>query len=493
MKVKSQPAKVKYLFGPGWQDIRSFLKKLWTRNTQAVLKYNNRYSQYGLLSFQGIFWLMCCLSVTLYGTITFAMISILCLSVLSVAAIAEYIGLFIVRAADTLYLKRKKIFSACPECKERAVLPSYTCPGCGEKHSNLTPGKYGILKRTCNCGQKLPVTFMNGRKELDAYCRSCGHPLSDSENVSICIPVIGGRSVGKTAFITAFSRDFINEVAPDKGWGIKPYDEEKIHIYQEIEQDYHNGTTRMTKRSEDISKASSVSFSFFVSGKHFTPDRLVHIYDIAGEVFTDNSENEIQKQYEYCQGIILMIDPFSIPSVRFQYEKELQPEDIAGIGKAETTGIVDSFFNKLREVTGLSANKMLAIPLAVVISKVDVPGLKSEIGKEAAEALISNQSDISWNAADAEDYLCRRFFIRNDMESLINGINMKFKNNRYFSCSSIGHTRDKGEYEPVGIMEPMEWLFQNADPAMKRQWRDHIYSKTPVSLKESMELERYSN
>ena len=76
----------------------------------------------------------------------------------------------------------------------------------------------------------------------------------------------------------------------------------------------------MTVRPQDITQSSSISFSFFVKNKALKPERLMHIYDIAGEVFTDNNENEVQRQYEYCQGIIFMIDPFAIPTVRARYE-----------------------------------------------------------------------------------------------------------------------------------------------------------------------------
>ena len=72
----------------------------------------------------------------------------------------------------------------------------------------------------------------------------------------------------------------------------------------------------------------------------------------------------MQRQYGYRQGIVLVIDPFSIPEVRFQFEELLEPEDIAGIGRADINGIINAFLTKLREVTGLSDNKMSAVPLA---------------------------------------------------------------------------------------------------------------------------------
>ena len=41
------------------------------------------------------------------------------------------------------------------------------------------------------------------------------------------------------------------------------------------------------------------------------------------------------------------------------------------------------------------------------------------------------------------------------MESFVNAIEMKFKNNRFFAASAIGHTRC-WSYNPVGVLEPME-------------------------------------
>src|SRR5699024_11808434 len=140
------------------------------------------------------------------------------------------------------------------------------CPDCGAQHTNLPPGMYGILRRTCSCGRKLPTAFFNGRKKLQAICPNClqrGRTtyLNDRESRPLCIPVVGGRSVGKTAYITAFSKEFIENVAPAKGIEIEFYNSKKEDIYKEITQDYISGSTRMTDRPQDVNKASSISFS----------------------------------------------------------------------------------------------------------------------------------------------------------------------------------------------------------------------------------------
>ena len=219
----------------------------------------------------------------------------------------------------------------------------------------------------------------------------------------------------------------------------------------------------MTDRPQDVIKQVRFLFSFFVKGAPFSPERLVHVYDIAGEVFTDNSENEIQKQYEYCQGIVLMVDPFAIPKVRNKCEGQLEPEDVAGIGKADINEIVDSFLNKLREVTGMSDKNMSSVPLAVVIGKIDSAGIMDEIGDLAIKSQMDSKPELFKNYYDTMDHLCRKFLKENGMESFINNVDLKFKDNRYFACTAIGHTRDKGQYNPQGVLAPMQWLFGKAD------------------------------
>lgn len=496
MAKDAQPAKKSYFFEKGYQDVRNTIKGAWQRNLISIQNYKDNIAALQGEEFKKrilliIVNVLAILAVLVCGSIITLGITGINILILVVFMSFVYIGFTVVWVADRLYLAKNKIFTACPECKEKSLIPTYICPKCGAKHTNLTPSVYGILKRTCvgedpnaYCGQVLPTTFFNGRRELQAICPSCGCGHSDggliNETVPICIPVVGGRSVGKTAFITAFSKDFIEQIAPGKNWGIDFYNKEKANIYNEITQDYLKGSTRMTDRPQDINRASSISFSFFVKGEQFKPERLVHVYDIAGEVFTDNSENEVQKQYEYCHGIVLMIDPFAIPGVRYRYESELAPEDVAGIGKADINGIINSFLNKLREVTGLSDSKMSTVPLAVVISKTDSAGLFEELGDKAINTMIASDPKKYANKQDIQDYLCRKFLKDNGMEGFLNNVDIKFKNNRFFACSAIGHTRDKGAYQPKGVMEPMEWLFRNADVKMAKSWNDTDFTKKPL-------------
>lgn len=478
--AEPQPAKVSYWFGPGWKQFGTFLHNMWSAEGNSIRICYLNYLSASILTVKGIFWLLASLAVAVFGTIYTAFISVIFIIVLSIFYVLIYLGFSIVWLIDRAYLHRHKIFSACPVCKTKSLIPVYECPDCHAMHTNLVPGKYGIFHRTCNCGKSLGTTFFTGRKNLQAYCPKCGAPLADREDVPICIPIVGGRSVGKTAFITAFSKGFLDDVAPEHGWDTAFYNKEKENIYNDIRNDYQHGTTRMTKSPEDENEVSAVSFSFFLSGKDLKPERLVHIYDIAGEVFTQNAEAEVQKQYEYCQGLVLLLDPFSIPLVRAAYEDEMAPEDKASIGTADIESIVDSFLNKLREVTGLSDKQMFNTPIAIVISKIDSAGLKGELGPTAVNAAMKRFEGRNISEMDAEDYVCRNFLKKYDMADFLKQIDVRFKTNRYFACSAIGHARDHGMYSPVGVMEPMEWLFGYADHVIRSKWKDHSFGKVPI-------------
>lgn len=482
MAKGAQPATRSYFFAKGYTDVWNTIKCAWGYNWESVKKHsyniknNPSETAYGKFGYF-LMHLFAIIAVGVFGSVVTAFMTAVNLGVLIVFMAMIYVGFTVLWVVDRLYLMKNKISSACTECKEKSLIPLYLCPSCGAVHDNLVPSTYGIWQRKCLCGAKLPTNCFNGRKDLESKCPACSLNLDAKESRPLCIPVVGGRSVGKTAFITAFSKDFIESVAPSKGITTEFYNQSKEEIFREITQDYSTGSTRMTQRSGDVNQTSSVSFSFFAKHNLFAPDRLVHVYDIAGEVFTSNDENEVQKQYEYCQGIVFIIDPFAIPSVRNRYYDYLSDVDKTGIGKADINGIIDSFLNKLREVTNLSDKKTASVPLAVVISKVDSVGLCDELGETAVHRLMQSNPERFTNFHETQDYLCQEFLRNNEMESFLNSIRIQFKTNYFFACSAIGHSRDSGQYNPSGVMAPMQWLFSNSDPKMAQVWNDIPFVK----------------
>lgn len=481
--TETQPAKVSYFFGPGWKDLGQYIKLLWKNIRKKCRKCHKDYSSESLLTVKGLFFLVVSISCALFGGLFGGIISALSATILSLFFFLVYAGFGIARLTDTGHLKIRKIYTACPVCKRKSLIPVYQCPNCHAEHTDLRPGRYGILYRKCSCGTKMPTHFVTGRKNLKALCPYCKSDIADRENVVLSVPVVGARSTGKTAFITAFSKDFIEKTAPSLGWKTSFYDGKKEKIFEQIRADYSHGSTRMTERTKNLEGTSSVSFSFFLKGRGLSTERLLHIYDIPGEVFIDGSENEIPYHYEYCQGIVLMLDPFSVPEVQTRFGHLLTAEDKAGIGRTDADTVLDAFSGKIREVTGLSVEKLYDTPIAVVLSKADQPGVREYLGEEAvkrAQKELLKQGIKNVSRADAEDYACRQFLKEMGMQHVLKSMERLSRKHRYFACSAIGHTRDRGAYTPKGVSAPMEWLLTGADPALAKKWNTQTFGKVPV-------------
>ncbi len=478
-KSVSQPAKISYFFGPGWTDLANFFRTFWDLNKEDIKKRRDKFeSGKGIMSFKGAGALISCLFLILFGTFSFVAISTVISIVLGIFFLLVYVFIFLSWFIDRIYLLKNHIFVACPNCKEKYLIPTYICPTCSAKHTKLVPGKYGLFHRTCNCGTKIPSHVLTKRGTLDALCPKCGYTLKGAESVPLYVPIVGGRSAGKTAFITAFSYQFIEDVAPRNGLEISHYNGEYEEFYKnDISSDYLSGTTRMTRTELDINKASSKAFGFFVESKKLKPKRLVQLYDVAGESFIENTENEIQLQYQYCQGIVFILDPFSIPSVRNYIDETVDERDRNSVGTLDSGMVLDAFMNKLREITGQSSTEASSTPVAIVISKQDIKVLNQFIGEELiGEVLDAN--GLGMDAyLDAEDAVCRKFLKENGLANFVSNIEMKFKNNRFFTCSAIGHVRESGRYNPKGVLEPMEWIFGLADSTMRSEWNEHKFGK----------------
>lgn len=142
MKREKQPAKVSYFFGPGWKNLGEFIKIFWNLNRDDVRKRQKKFeSGMGVMSIRGVANLISCFMLILFGTAFFVIISGAVSVILGIAYIIVYILFFIVWLTDRIYLLRKRIFVACPNCKEKYLIPTYRCPNCNRKHTRLNSGK----------------------------------------------------------------------------------------------------------------------------------------------------------------------------------------------------------------------------------------------------------------------------------------------------------------------------------------------------------------
>ena len=92
---------------------------------------------------------------------------------------AEYVVPAVLRGADSAFLGVKNIRMVCPACSERVPYPGYVCPGggCARRHRDVRPGRFGIMRRRCQCGTRMSTLLLFGSSRMAAFCPHCGHPL----------------------------------------------------------------------------------------------------------------------------------------------------------------------------------------------------------------------------------------------------------------------------------------------------------------------------
>ncbi|KHD07857.1 hypothetical protein PN36_13170 [Candidatus Thiomargarita nelsonii] len=440
MSTSTEPAIKSYFFGKGYRDLGAVIKESWERNLDSTKDFFSKIKKDGegwqkALSF--IFWGGAGVSVIIFGTVFFVAVSLFHILLLSSFFLLIYIIFTIVWVTERTYLFFHGFFSVCPHCHEKTVLPEYLCDKCGRIHKKLVPNTYGILFHQCQCGQKLPATFFLNRGRLEARCRGC-HQLLHREHVEskkIFVPILGGPSAGKTAFMFAVVRQLIEKKAAEMGFETAFIDSNTESEYKTIVDQLRKGNVP-TKTVASIPKAFNLALN-----KDGKTKWLLYIYDPAGEAF-ENTENLTAHQYyDYVSGMIMIVDPFSIPAVRRDYENELS-RTWSNINPSQLNieDALNSVLLTLEESFGLSKTGKIKKPLAVVISKADAFGLLGDVDKKSE---LIRQQLIDW-----------------DEGGLIQQIETRFKDVQYFSSSALGRIPDSTskDFVPSHVFEPMSWL-----------------------------------
>jgi hypothetical protein len=57
-----------------------------------------------------------------------------------------------------------------------------------------------VLRRRCQCGNKIPTLLILGGYRMTAMCTTCGRQMSDETGrfSELVLPLLGGQSAGKT-------------------------------------------------------------------------------------------------------------------------------------------------------------------------------------------------------------------------------------------------------------------------------------------------------
>jgi hypothetical protein len=164
--------------------------------------------------------------------------------------------------------------------------------------------------------------------------------------------------------------------------------------------------------------------------------------------------------FGYSDGIIIVIDPLSIPSVRDECLKGGDAKAIENYSHDDVDTIIVQFIQQFSGIVGRSAGKTNAIPVAVLITKSDIKVIMREIGLPVIRAKYNASPDFYENdIVKARNTICREYLLNLGLDNAINNLEGVFSKVHYFPVSAIGHLGKAGKaYEPFGVLEPITWI-----------------------------------
>ncbi len=454
-----EPAFKQYFFRKAFYDYWEVVQKSSEKNLTVLNWVKDR----GLQLFQPnkILWFtwplaLCYIAIVVTGTIAGALaylfFGLVHLTIVAGTAALAITTAYTLMGIEYLLMLKRRISLKCPNgaCHGDISLPYYICPNgsCGAKHENLLPGSYGVFSRQCRCGAWLPTLFLFGRNELNGYCPSCNKSLNSSIGVTrnIHIPIIGGRSAGKSHFLAATMLEIHRSA--DLGRVSVAFPEKKYEKdYAEWKRYFASGNTvnATSLKSPD---------AFLVNLNSGGDDCLLYVYDPAGELFQQTDEMRNQEYFDYVNGIIFLIDPFSLPQVEHRLQKELTAKHLIRPSVLAPQDAYSNLLQILQQQRGVGTRSKKR--LAVVLTKTDALNISDEIQQIAASQPPLKKDDTQ----TAESNAIRIWLEKNGEGNLLRGIERDFKTVSYFYCSPLGRVPDSSTtpFVPNGVLKPLGWL-----------------------------------
>jgi Double-GTPase 2 len=244
---------------------------------------------------------------TLFGAAVAAGCAVIHLLVVAIlAGLARAAGSAL-RGIDSVVLRIRHIKMFCPVCFERVPYPGYVCTGDGHHpHHDVRPGRFGIVRRRCQCGQPMNTLLLFGSAKMSAFCPHCDNLLEHrpGEAPEIVLPFFGAVGAGKTRLL-------FSAVTQLQSWdGTKKL---KAEFADSV-------TTRELAAAEDILRSGTSTWATppelprahvirLSTGKDTC---ILHMFDAAGERFYTAERTRELGYLGKSKTFVLVIDPLSV-------------------------------------------------------------------------------------------------------------------------------------------------------------------------------------
>lgn len=320
-------------------------------------------------------------------------------------------------------------------CNYRNRLPAYRC-ACGRTHHDIRAGRQGAFVRRCECSSLLPTTVLQAATRLVAVCQQCNRPLRTGSAVltDVLIPVFGPPSAGKTRLVLAGMVALAQHLTA-AGGSLRP-------VGPESEDTFRDATTVVESRKQTTKTVADrpppgITLRLTAARRK----ALLHLFDAAGEFFSNREQNSELPFLDDAQGLVFVLDPFSVPAVADDLTGKLasrlaaaQPAEL----HPEQSYLITAQW--LRD-QGVELRRK---PLAVAVVKAD---------------LLLDLPPATGLHPDAESDRIETWLRGKGLDNMLDGAARDFGVVRCFLVSSLSAATDAdGWASPVSPAQPLLWL-----------------------------------
>lgn len=378
---------------------------------------------------------------------------------------------------NRLYAAYYRITIRCPNCHSEMPIPVYPCDRCGTLHDRLWPSVYGVRFHECKgllpdgtvCHNRLPTSDWWGRQRLDRLCPTCGYTLGQGigRETNVHIPIVGGPTAGKSSFLAAAVHELVHIYGPQHNLTAHlPSPEAKAGLGRAVSALKSGQSLEKARDAGDSASAYTVE----IKRRGRRVSSLLYLYDAAGEYFTREERTLRQVYFRYVQGVIFIVDPFSIDQVRAEYSRQLAaaPRDLAPSAE-NLESIYERMLRVMETSQGLHPGKRFSQPVAVVVTKADAFDLEQHIGLPAARALMQRDPRLRLEE-DAINVLVEQYLVRKGAYNFVSSLHGQFSAVKFFSCSTRGYDPD-AHASTTRTLQPLLWIMGEAGALPVRQDR----------------------
>lgn len=312
------------------------------------------------------------------GTVAAAVCAMVHLLAVGISAAAVRAAGTVLRGIDSAVLRIRNIKMVCPSCYERVAYPAYECPGraCARRHHDVRPGRFGVVRRRCQCGTRMKTLLLFGSARMDAYCPHCARPLEHrpGQTPEIVLPFFGATGAGKTRLLFSMVEQLRlwSDAAAERPRA-EPFAAELADSATSGKLD--NARKWLSPGSAiDKTPPGDLPRAYVIRLTAGRDKRILHLFDAAGEYFHTPGRTQELRYLNKAETFILVIDPLSVEA----FWDRLLPEQQAELKELRSSApSPDLAYQQAHEEIEAMGVRLSKARLAVVFSRadlIDAPG-----------------------------------------------------------------------------------------------------------------------